>query len=132
MKYIECWKEPGVTIPSPFERNIKVLFAPDKEGVDELMFTQALIGPHSSTDMHAHNRPELIYIVSGRGKALGENTEREIQADVVLWVEKDEMHRIVNTGDETLKLATVFIPPYTAQENYDRCLNAAKNAKKPL
>lgn len=131
MKYVECWKEAGVTIPSPYERNIKVLFAPDKEGVSELMFTQAIISPHSSTDKHSHDRPELIYIVSGRGKVFGELDERDIQADVVLWVEKDELHQIINTGDETLKLATIFIPPYSAQENYDRCLNAAINANKP-
>ena len=130
MKYVECWKEPGVTVPKPYERNIKVLFAPDKEGVDELMFTQALIYPHSSTDMHTHDRPELIYIVSGHGKAIGKDYERDIQADVVLWVERDELHQIVNTGDDTLKLATVFIPPYLAQENYDRCVNAAKNVAK--
>jgi len=52
--------------------------------------------------------------------------EREIGTDVVLWVEKDEMHQMINTGDDTLKLATVFIPAYTAQENYSRCMDAAK------
>lgn len=129
MKFVECWKEQGVTIPAPYQRNIKVLFAPDKEGVDEIMFTQALIHPHSSTDMHTHDRPELIYIVSGRGIAKGEAGERQVQADVVLWVEKGEMHQMINTGDETLKLATVFIPPYLAQENYDRCMNAALAAE---
>lgn len=126
MKFVECWKETGVTVPAPFQRNIKVLFAPDKEGVEECMFSQALIYPHSQTDYHKHDRPELIYIVSGKGKSVCEGEERDVCTDVVLWIEKDEMHQMINTGDETLKLATVFIPAYTADMNYSRCLDAAK------
>ena len=37
---------------------------------------------------------------------------------------------MVNTGYETLKLATVFVPGYTAEENYARCMEAAKAAAK--
>jgi mannose-6-phosphate isomerase-like protein (cupin superfamily) len=37
-----------------------------------------------------------------------------------------ERHQIVNTGYAPVKLATVFIPAYTAAENYQRCLDAAK------
>jgi oxalate decarboxylase/phosphoglucose isomerase-like protein (cupin superfamily) len=36
------------------------------------------------------------------------------------------MHQMINTGPETLKLATVFVPGYTAEFNYNRCLEAAK------
>ena len=130
MKIVECWKEEGVTIPAPYARNIKGLLGPDKEGVQELLFTQALIYPKSQTDYHSHDRPELIYVVSGRGVAVSAAGRREICADTVLWVEKDEMHQMVNTGEETLKLATVFIPPYTVGENYDRCLKAAEAARR--
>jgi hypothetical protein len=38
------------------------------------------------------------------------------------------MHQIVNTGYEPIKLATVFIPAYKANENYKRCLDAAQRA----
>jgi len=126
MKYVKTWEEKGVTIPAPYARNIKVFFAPDKEGVNELTFTHALIYPESQTDYHKHDRGELIYIVSGRGIAICEGKEMPIEPDVVMWVEKDEMHQIKNTGNETLKLATVFIPAYTAEYNYSRCLEAAK------
>jgi oxalate decarboxylase/phosphoglucose isomerase-like protein (cupin superfamily) len=40
------------------------------------------------------------------------------------------MHQMINTGPETLKLATVFVPGYTAEFNYNRCLEAAEAAKK--
>ena len=126
MKIVKAWEEKGVTIPEPYKRNIKVLFAPDKEDVPEITFSHALIYPGNKTDCHTHDRPELIYIVSGRGIAICEDKETPVEADVVLWVEKGEKHQMINTGSDTLKLATVFIPAYTAAENYARCLDAAK------
>lgn len=128
MKIVRGWEEEGVTIPAPYNRTIKVLYAPDKHDVPELTFSYALIHSHSSTDMHAHDRPELIIIVSGRGKCVGDDGETDIEPDTVLWVPAGENHQMVNTGYETLKLATVFIPAYTAEENYARCLEAAKAA----
>jgi mannose-6-phosphate isomerase-like protein (cupin superfamily) len=129
MKFVKAWEEEGVVVPPPYQRRIKVLFAPDKEGVNELTFSHAILYPGGKTDYHAHDRPELIYVVSGRGIAVCEGEERPVEADVVLWVEKDEKHQMINTGSETLKLATVFIPPYTAAENYERCVAAAKKTQ---
>jgi mannose-6-phosphate isomerase-like protein (cupin superfamily) len=129
MKVVKAWEEAGVTIPSPYQRNLKVLFAPDKEGVGEITFTHALLYPGGQTDYHVHDRPELIYIVSGRGIAVCEGEEMPVEADVVLWIEKGEKHQMINTGAETLKLATVFIPAYTSEQLYARCEAAAKKAQ---
>jgi len=113
MEIVKAWEEKGVKIPSPYSRTIKVLLAPDKGEVEELSFNFALIDPDSQTDYHAHDRPELIYIVSGGGICVCEDESFEVQADVILWVRAGEKHQIKNTGAETLKLATVFIPQAT-------------------
>ncbi len=126
MEIARAWEEKGVTIPAPYARTIKMLFAPDKGGVTPISFSFALIDPFSQTDEHTHDRPELIYIVSGRGQAICNGEVTEVQADTVLWVETGEKHQMKNTGPETLKLATVFVPGYTAEFNYNRCLEAAK------
>ncbi len=126
MEIVKAWEEEGVKIFPPYARTIKVLFAPDKHNVNELTFSFALIEPHSMTDDHIHDRPELIYIVSGRGVSICDDIEYEIQPDVILWVRAGEKHQIKNTGDEILKLATVFTPAYTAEFNYNRCLQAAQ------
>jgi mannose-6-phosphate isomerase-like protein (cupin superfamily) len=76
--------------------------------------------------LYKHDRPELIFIVSGRRKSICEGEIVDIQADMVLWVRAEERHQIINSGAETLKLATVFVPAYTAKANYERCLEGAK------
>lgn len=130
MQIVRSWEEEGVTIPAPYHRTIKVLMAPDRHDVKELTFSYALIHSHSSTDMHSHDRPELIIVVSGRGKCRTETDEVDVEPDTVIWAEAGETHQMVNTGYETLKLATVFLPAYTAAENYARCMDAAKAAQK--
>lgn len=127
MEIVRAWEEEGVKIPAPYSRTIKMLFAPDKGNVEEISFSFALIDPGGKTDYHTHDRPELIYIVSGRGIAVCEGEETEVQGDTVLWVRAGEKHQMINTSAETLKLATVFVPSYTAEFNYNRCLEAARS-----
>ncbi len=125
MEIVKAWDEEGVKVPAPYARTIKVLFAPDAHNVGELTFSFALIDPGGQTDYHTHDRPELIFVVSGRGVAVCEGESFNVQGDVVLYVRAGEKHQMINTGAETLKLATVFIPAYTAAENYARCIKAA-------
>ncbi len=129
MKLVKAWEEEGVEIPAPYRRRIKVLFAPDKEGVEEITFSHAILPPEGRTDYHDHDRPELIYVVSGEGICVSEGEEVPIKEDVAMWVPAGEKHQIINTGYEQIKLATVFIPPYLAKDNYDRCREAALKAK---
>ena len=132
MKLVKAWEEKGVEIPAPYHRHIKVLFAPDKEGVEELTFSHAILPPKGQTDYHLHDRPELIYIVSGKGLCIHDGQQTPVEEDVALWIPTGELHQMINTGDIPLKLATVFVPAYTADANYKRCLDAAKTqSQKP-
>jgi len=127
---VKAFEEKGVKIPAPYERIIKVLMAPDKHGISEVTFTFALIYPYSQTDKHTHDRPELIYVVSGRGEAtLGDKENIALEPDIVFWAEADEIHQVRNTGDEQMKLATIFIPAYTAEELTAGILKTAKDAQ---
>jgi len=127
MKVVKAWEEKGVTIAEPYKRTIKTLFSPDEDkgGIKELLFTHAIIYPHSQTDYHDHDRPELIYIVFGRGLSLCEGKEVPIETDMALWVPAGEKHQIKNLGDESMKLATVFVPGFSGRDNIKRC--EAKN-----
>jgi mannose-6-phosphate isomerase-like protein (cupin superfamily) len=68
----------------------------------------------------------LIVIVTGRGVSVCEGVEMPIEPDMALWVRAGEAHQLINTGHETMKLVTMFIPPYTAEELYHSCLEAAR------
>jgi len=131
MKVVKTWEEEGVTIQEPFKRTIKAIFSPDEEkgGIKELLFTHAIIYPHSQTDYHSHDCPELIYIVYGRGMSVCEGKEIPIETDMALWVPAGEKHQIKNTGDESMKLATVFVPGFSWRDNIKRCEDAAKMSK---
>ena len=128
MQVVRAWEEEGVKIPAPYPRTIKVLLAPDKGNVPEMSFNFALLDPGGQTDYHTHDRPELIYVVSGRGISVCEGESIEVQGDMVFWVRAGEKHQMINTGAETLKLATAFIPGYTVEYSYQRCLEAAEEA----
>lgn len=129
MEIVKAWEEEGVKIPEPYSRTIKVLMAPDKENVEELTFSFALIDPGGQTDYHTHDRPELIYVVSGRGVYISDGESFDVQGDVVIWAEAGEQHQMKNTGPETLKLATVFVPAYTADHLLGNILAAAEAAR---
>ena len=106
------------------------MLAPDNRNVPEITFSHAIIYPHSRTDYHKHDRPELILIVSGRGISVCDGVQTPVQPDVALWVRPGEMHQLINDGEESLKLATVFVPGYTAKENLDRIRQAAEDANR--
>lgn len=128
MRLVKGWEQEGVTIQEPYKRTIKTIYSPDEENgsIAELLFTHAIIYPHSQTDYHTHDRPELIYVVYGRGLCVCEGEEIEIQTDVAMWVPAGEKHQIKNTADESMKLATVFVPGFSWKDNIKRCEDAAQ------
>ena len=66
------------------------------------------IEPGSSSPSHEHPWEHEIYILSGRGVAVGEQGETQIAKDSVIFVPPDEHHCLVNNGDETLRLICVI------------------------
>lgn len=126
MPVVNAFEVKGVKVPAPCERIIKVIFAPDLNNVPEATFSLALIQPNAHTDYHTHDRPELIYVVYGWGEAVIEGKVVPIGPDSAIWSPAGEKHQIRNTGDDMLKVATVFVPAYTSKEIVNRCLSTSK------
>ena len=53
MRAAKVEEEEGITVPSPYDRTIKVLFAPDRQGAAEMTFSHVTIPPGGGTDCHA-------------------------------------------------------------------------------
>jgi mannose-6-phosphate isomerase-like protein (cupin superfamily) len=125
VEVLRFWEEEGVTVPEPYKRHIKVMLAPDRRNAPELTFSQVLIYPESKTDYHAHDRPELIVVVSGRGKSICDGKEIGVQADMALRIKPGEKHQLINDGDEMLKLYTFFTPAFSAHDLLSGIMKAA-------
>ncbi len=66
------------------------------------------VEPGSSTPSHEHPWEHEIYILSGRGLAVGEQGEAQITKDSVIFIPPNEHHCIVNNGNEVLRFICVI------------------------
>lgn len=64
--------------------------------------------PGSSTPSHSHPWEHEVYVLSGRGVVEGQQGEKEISADSVVFVAPDEHHCFKNNSDETLRFICVI------------------------
>lgn len=129
MKIVKADECQGVQIPAPYRRQIKVLMAPDVNGVKEATLSQVVLPPEGQTDYHDHDRCEVIYIVSGRAILEIEGEKVQLVDDTAVYISSGEKHRLINDSNQPLKMITFFVPPFEAKELYQTCLNNAKNAK---
>ena len=70
--------------------------------------------PDEEIGLEVHEVDQLLYAVDGEGKALMDGVEHDFEKGVVVCVPAGVQHNIVNTGDEELKLFTVYAPPQHA------------------
>jgi mannose-6-phosphate isomerase-like protein (cupin superfamily) len=68
--------------------------------------------------------------MAGRGVSVCDGEETPLQPDMALWVLPGEKHQLINTGHETLKLVTFFIPAYTEKELVGGIMSAAMRGGK--
>jgi mannose-6-phosphate isomerase-like protein (cupin superfamily) len=130
MKLIKAWEDKGVEMAEPCQRRVRIMLAPDKNGVDELLFSSAVFPPGGRTDYHIHDRAETIYVVSGEGVCIHEGEETPICADMLMYVPAGEKHQLINTGYAPMKVVAVFVPGFSATEHYKRLEDAAHKAAK--
>lgn len=103
----------GSKINKPFERELKVLMSPDKDGtVKEFTFLLSTLAPNGGcTDWHSHSESgELMIFLSGKGKAWLENNEFTIEPGTALYAPAGMKHKTLNTSSEPLQIACIFIP----------------------
>jgi mannose-6-phosphate isomerase-like protein (cupin superfamily) len=62
------------------------------------------------TEIH-HNLDQFFRIEQGIGKAIIENQEYELKDGSVIIIPAGTKHNIINIGNESLKLYTIYSPP---------------------
>ena len=129
MKIKRVQEVEGVEVPKPFER-MRVVFAPDQDGVEDLNLISAVIYPKSSTDYRLRDRTELIYIISGRGMFVCNGNEFALEPDTAILVERGDKIQLKNPGPETLKLVSVYVQPFRASDLYQTLVKSAQEMNK--
>lgn len=67
-------------------------------------------GESIGEETHAHVE-QILYFQSGNGKAVLNGEEHKIGAGDVVVVTPGTKHNFINTGNEPLIVATVYVPP---------------------
>lgn len=111
--------------------------AKENSDLRRVLFT----GPHSQLVLMAlapseeigaevhENVDQLLYVVKGQGVAVLGSAERPFDKGAVICVPAGTTHNVINTGDEPLKLFTVYSPPQHAPETVHHTKSAADKAE---
>ncbi len=85
------------------------------------------INPGDEIGNEVHELDQFIRIEKGSAKAILNNgeTEYELKSDFAIVVPSGTWHNIINTGDEQLKLYTVYSPP----EHKDGTVHETKDSE---
>lgn len=99
-----------------FEANIKNL-TEENEYFRKVLFTGPnaqlvvmTLKPGEDIGEEVHKLDQVLFFVSGNGKALLDDVEYEITPDKVFYVPKGTKHNFINGNESEMKLYTVYAP----------------------
>ncbi len=104
---------PAVEIPAPYRRNLRTVYSPEQDAdlVGDLTFFRCDIHPHSSSDMHSHEKSgEIMYVIAGHGEGVLGSEVYSLEPDTAFYAPPGVPHQTRNTGDEMLRMVTLFSP----------------------
>ena len=127
--FIKGWQVPGVEVPPPNKRLLKVLMSPEVNGTHDLTLLFSLIPPGSTTGVHTHEGVEIQYVATGRGESTVGDEKSSVEPDTIIHAPAGISHEVRNTGDETLKLVCFFIPPLEPTGYFEKAIQAAKQSR---
>jgi mannose-6-phosphate isomerase-like protein (cupin superfamily) len=61
--------------------------------------------------LEKHEVDQFIYVVDGEGTGVLDGSEKELEKGDAICVPAGTWHNVVNSGDEPMKLITVYSPP---------------------
>ncbi len=67
--------------------------------------------PGEDIGEEVHDVDQFIRIEQGKGRAILDGKEFEIEDDFAIVIASGTKHNIVNTGSEKMKLYTIYTPP---------------------
>lgn len=79
--------------------------------------------------MEVHEKEDqVLYFVEGKGKAILNNEESEIEEGDIVLVRSGTQHNFINTSEEDLKIITTYSPPHHPDKTIHKTKEEADNA----
>jgi mannose-6-phosphate isomerase-like protein (cupin superfamily) len=94
--------------PSPFPGIHHATLAGSDQGLNCLSLWQQVIDPGCGTPPHRHDCEEVVLCASGRGVLLHGSRRLTFGPHTTVCIPANELHQIVNCGDEPLHITAVF------------------------
>lgn len=94
--------------PTPIPGIRHATLAGSGQGLSQLSLWQQILDPGSATPPHRHNCEEVVMCTAGRGALLFGSSRLSFGPDNTVCIPRNELHQIVNDGDEPLHLTAVF------------------------
>jgi mannose-6-phosphate isomerase-like protein (cupin superfamily) len=117
MKYIREQDVEGDRIGPPHQRVIRHLVTPENMGSKYLWLGTSSVDPGFTSNAHAHeDQEEVFYCVSGRGRIQVDDEDALLEPGVVVYVPPKAIHRLINDGDEILKVVSAVAPPFIPEK----------------
>jgi mannose-6-phosphate isomerase-like protein (cupin superfamily) len=119
VRHVHASDVPGLRAPAPHARTLKHLVAPWTLGSSNLWVGLSEIDVGSSSNRHAHDNEEVFFVLAGRGDVEIGDDRAAIEPGSAVLVPSGSPHRLVNTGDELLRVLCCAGPAFEA-EAFDR------------
>lgn len=105
------WEIEGFEPPPPYNRNLKVVMAPETHGVKSFAIIMVTIPPGVQSDFHCHDGEEFWIVTEGRAEFLIGNEKFMAEPGMVIFSPPKIKHQITNTGKDTFIAYSVHCPP---------------------
>jgi quercetin dioxygenase-like cupin family protein len=107
-------------------RDLKLIYPETGFDPKTLIMEIVEVPPDDHTPLHRHSCEEVYYVLQGEGYVEVEGTEHEFTAGDAVFNRENEAHRVVNTGDEDIRLVVVagimlqgLLPEWPTERPYE-------------
>ena len=100
-------------ISDTHDDSVKIEPLLDMPPAKELRIHITRFQPGAGTDPHTHEWEHAMYFMGGTGKAIVDGKETNVKKGILVFVPRNAVHVVLNTGTEELVVFGVSGPPRT-------------------
>jgi mannose-6-phosphate isomerase-like protein (cupin superfamily) len=103
---------PEIRADPPHARTLKHLITPWTLGSEQLWLGLSEVDVGSSSNRHSHANEEAFFIIAGRGAVEVGNGRVAVAPGTAVLVPGGQPHRLVNEGDEPMRVLCCAAPAF--------------------